>query len=434
MAIYGIDLGTTNSLLGVGDHLLTGLVPSIVNLDNKTAGEINRHDSKSVRSFKVDMSTGTEGLMPVKASSEVLKELKREAGLYGKIKAVITVPADFDDNQRKATRQAAESADIEVVTLINEPTAAALYITKNSKEVAVVFDLGGGTFDVSVIDSRFGSYDVQHSAGDPKCGGDNLDTLIMSHLCKSGKIQLFRLNKDQQLELKLLATSTKIKMQRERHDFDVDLRTYGGQVVTFTEATYIQLMKAAFMKCMVLLHRVVNSSLQVGEKFNVVLVGGSTRCPYLREWVAQEIGQEPVPLTYDPDRAVALGAALYAQMYEDGTAECMVSDVTKGLSIGLSDGTVLMVVQPNSNIPIEEETIVSNPVETERLIVKLYQGDSGLISGNSEIGTLIYDYGKVMAPRVGVVIVTVSVESSGMVKLTCKELGKAPVSKELILT
>lgn len=434
MAIYGIDLGTTNSLLGCGDKLLTGLVPSIVNLDNRSAGEKNRHDTNSVRSFKVDISLGSEGLMPVKASCEVLRELKREAGLKGRIKAVITVPADFDDNQRKATMEAAKLADIEVVALVNEPTAAALYITQKSKEVAVVFDLGGGTFDVSVIDSRFGNYDVQHSAGDPRCGGDNLDTLIMSHLCKLGKIQLFRLNKDLKLELKLLATETKIKMQKTRKDFSVDLRKFGGETVTFTESAYIQLMKNAFMKCMILLHRVINSSLEIGEKYEMVLVGGSTRCPYLREWIAHEIGQEPVPLTYDPDKAVALGAALYAQMVEDGSVEYMVSDVTKGLSIGLNDGTVQNVIPPNSKIPIEEEIMLSNPVEADELRVTLYQGDSGLISGNTSIGTLIYDYGRTVKPTQGVVIVTVGVELSGTVTLSCKELGKPAVTKQLVIS
>lgn len=433
MAIYGIDLGTTNSLLGVGDKLLTGLVPSIVNLQKKTAGEKNREDAESVRSFKVDMSMGTEGLMPIKASSEVLLELKREAGLKGKIKSVITVPADFDDNQRKATLKAAELAGIEVVALVNEPTAAALYITNKSKEVAVVFDLGGGTFDVSVIDSRFGNYDVQHSAGDPRCGGDDLDRAIMLHLCKEAKLQLFRLNKQQKLDLLLLASRVKIQMQKEQHDLDVNLNAYGAGVVKFTEAAYIQLMKVTFMKCMVLLHRVMSSSIQIGEKYNMVLVGGSTRCPYLREWIAQEIGQEPVPLTYDPDKAVALGAALYASMVEDGSVDYMVSDVTKRLSIGLADGTVQEVIPSNSKVPIEEDIMMCNPVEASELKLNLYQGDSGLASGNSYIGELSYDYGRMVAPRKGVVFITVGVEKSGTVTLSCKEIGKNPVSIQLSL-
>lgn len=433
MAIYGIDLGTTNSLLGFKDKLLTGLVPSIVNFKRMTAGAENRNDPESVRSFKVDISMGIEGTLSIKASAEVLRELKREAGLKGNIKAVITVPADFDDSQRKATIRAAELAGIEVVSLVNEPTAAALYITKGKKEVAVVFDLGGGTFDVSVIDSRFGNYDVQHSAGDPRCGGDNLDILIMRNLCKTGGVQLFRLNKTQQLQLRLLSTQTKIDMQKQRKDLDVDLRPFGGCVVKFKESTYIGLMKMAFMKCITLLHRVIDSSLEVGAKYDMVLVGGSTRCPYLREWIAQEIGQEPVALTYDPDKAVAFGAAMYADMFEQGEIDYMVSDVTKGLSIGLSDGTAKVIIPPNSKVPIEEETMLHNPVEAERLTLELYQGDSGLSANNSYIGTLTYDYGETKAPFTGVVMVTVSVATSGVVSLSCKELGKPAVTKELVV-
>lgn len=433
MPIYGIDLGTTNSLLGVGDTLLTGLVPSVVDLTSGKVGEASRENPEAIRSFKVDISMGLEGTISVKASSVVLKELKKEAGLKGRIKAVITVPADFDDSQRKATMRAAELADIEVISLVNEPTAAALYITKGKKEVAVVFDLGGGTFDVSVIDSRFGNYDVQHSAGDPKCGGDNLDTLIMRSLCKEGKLQMFRLDKAQQLELRLTATRTKIAIQKTKKNVSVDLRPLGGEVVNFKVTTYVQLMKMAFMKCITLLHRVIDSSLEIGAKYDMVLVGGSTRCPYLREWIANEIGQEPVELTYDPDLAVAYGAALYATMCESGEIDYMVSDVTKALSIGLNDGTAKNIIPSNSKVPIEEEVMLHNPVEATELTVSLYQGDSGLVANNSYIGTLTYPYGKTMAPTEGVVIVTATVSTSGAVSLSCKELGKPAVTKELVI-
>lgn len=434
MAIYGIDLGTTNSLLGVGKELLTGLVPSVVDLDGKKAGRDEMDNPEAVRSFKVDISMGLEGLQSILASAEVLKQLKREAGIKGKISAVITVPADFDDSQRKATIEAAKRADIEVVSLVNEPTAAALYITQGKKEVAVVFDLGGGTFDVSVIDSRFGNYDVQYSAGDPKCGGDNLDQLILRYLCKQGKISLFRLDKKSKMLLQQLSTQTKLRMQKERKKFTVDLKPLGGVEIDFTEDIYIQLMKTAFMKCITLLHRVIDSSLEIGSKYELVLVGGSTRCPYLREWVTKEVGQKPVELTYDPDRAVAYGAALYAEMLENNEIDYMVSDITKALSIGLQDGTVQNIIPANSKVPIEEEVMLTNPEPANCLKLALYQGDSGLVVNNSYIGQLVYDYGEKKAPYAGNVFVTVSVEASGIVKLSCKELGKKAVAKELVIT
>lgn len=434
MSVYGIDLGTTNSLLGQGDRLLTGLVPSIVDLQAKKVGSDERENVDAVRSFKVDISCGDEGLQSVLASAAVLQELKRQAGLRGRIKCVITVPAEFDDNQRKATMKAAERADIEVVALVNEPTAAAMYITKGMKKVTVVFDLGGGTFDVSVIDSRFGNYDVQHSAGNAHLGGDNLDTLIMSHFVKMGKVQLFRLKKADQLKLKLEATNAKIRMQKERRDFDVNLRAFGGGIITFKEENYKALMQRAFMKCITQLHQVINAAVECGTKFDLVMVGGSTRCPYLREWVAREVGQEPVSLTYDPDLAVAYGAAMYAQMWENGEIDYMVSDITKALSIGLSDGTVMNVIPGSSKIPISEEVMLTNPVEADLLDVKLYQGDSGLAVNNYYIGNLLYPYGEMKAAYTAPVVVTVEVDISGVVRLSCKEVGKEPVQKELVLT
>lgn len=434
MSVYGIDLGTTNSILGLGDKLLTGLVPSVVNMETHRVGTEERENPKAVRSFKVDISMGKEGVQSVAASSEVLKELKRQAGLKGKIKSVVTVPAEFDDNQRKATIRAAELADIEVVSLLNEPTAAALYLSKGKKNVIVVFDLGGGTFDVSVIDSRFGNYDVQYSAGNAHLGGDDFDRLIVQHFVKMGKISLFRLNKEQQLKLKLLATKSKIKMQKTRTDFEIDLSAFNGVRMTFTEANYISLMKRAFLKCMTQLHQVINASIEVGSRFDVVLVGGSTRCPYLREWVEREVGQKPIDATYDPDYAVAYGAALYGQMCESGEVDYMVSEITKGISVGLADGTVQTVVMSGSKIPIEEELMLVNPQDADILDVALYQGDSGLVRNNYYIGNLSYDYGCTKPKLQGPVLVTVRVNGSGTITLSCKEVGKSPVTKELVVS
>lgn len=434
MKIYGIDLGTTNSILGYGNELLTGLVPSVVNLDTGKTGASEKDNPNAIRSFKMDISTGKEGERSLVASAHVLNKLREEAGLEGRIKAVITVPADFNDAQRRATMKAAEMVNIEVASLINEPTAASLYITQGRKTVAIVFDLGGGTFDVSVIDSRFGNYDVQYSEGDTHCGGDDLDKLIMKYIMKEAKIMLFRLSKEQQFRLQQLSTSIKIRMQKERHNFVVDLSEYGAGQLLFTEESYIRLMKLAFMKCITILRHVIDNSIGYGTPFELVMVGGSTRCPYLREWVEHEIGTKCVDMDYDPDLAVAHGAALYASLYESGEADIFVSDVTKALSIGLYDGTVRNIIPQNSKVPIEEDVMLTNPTEVDKLILSLYQGDSGFIQNQDYIGTLTYDYGRMVAPRAGNVIVTVLVESSGRVKLTCKEIGKAPVSVELSIT
>ena len=176
--IYGIDLGTTNSLLGLGDRLLTGLVPSVVNLQTGKAGKDVLEDMSAARSFKCDISMSKEGQLSVSASSRVLRQLVKESGEDVQ-DVVISVPAYFSDNQRHATIKAAELAGLSVVGLINEPTAAAIYASKSRKALSLVYDLGGGTFDVSVVDSRFGDYDVQATDG---CilGGDNFDANIRS--------------------------------------------------------------------------------------------------------------------------------------------------------------------------------------------------------------------------------------------------------------
>lgn len=158
--IYGIDLGTTNSVLGLGDQLLTGLVPSVVDLRTGNAGNDVLEEMSAARSFKCDISLSKEGQLSVSASSRVLRQLVKESGESVE-RVVISVPAYFSDNQRQATIKAAQLAGLDVVGLINEPTAAAIYASKSRQALSLVFDLGGGTFDVSVVDSRFGDYDVQ---------------------------------------------------------------------------------------------------------------------------------------------------------------------------------------------------------------------------------------------------------------------------------
>ena len=426
MAIYGIDLGTTNSLIGLGDEFLSEIVPSIVDLDTKVAGSSLNGSIKATRSFKIDISMSVEGTKSVVASRYVLEELKRKAGGSCVKQVVISVPAYFSDNQRQATIKAANLAGLEVVSLINEPTAAAMYISKNHNALSLVYDLGGGTFDVSVIDSRFGNYDVQATDG-KIIGGDNLDIAIMRYIMKEGKLAVHRLGKEKLNKLQLLARSVKEGISRNRKDVDVDLKEYGGTQITVTVDTYISLMKMTFSDTITKTKRVIGESIPFGENFDLLLVGGSTKCPYLREWLAKELGQEPVPLTYDPDRVVAQGAALYAKLLENGEAEYMVSDVTNQLSIGLADGTVRTIIEKNSKIPIEETTFAVNNVTSDNLTVKFYQGESLLAENNECIGELVYNYGEVKEALCGEVIIGIAVESSGVITFSCKELMKKPV-------
>ena len=429
--IYGIDLGITNSLIGLRDEYLSPLVPSVVDLDNKVAGESVKDKVDADRSFKVDMSMSIEGQPSIVDSSYVLKELRKIAG-GSKVKdVVISVPAYFKDSQRQATKEAAKMAGLNVVSLINEPTAAALYISKTLKRLSVVYDLGGGTFDVSIIDSRFGNYDVQATDG-LILGGDDFDRAIFRHVCKAGGVAVHHMNKRDIMKMTMQCTKWKIQMQKERHDFKIDLSEYGGAPdFVFTENSYVAIMQLIFGETITKTKNVINEAIPYGEQYDIVLVGGSTRCPYLREMIAREIGKEPLPLTYDPDRVVAQGAAMYAEMVKSGDAEALLSDVTCALSIGLSDGTVRTIIPNNSKVPVTDSTMAYNNVASDKLQLDIYQGDSILASQNEHIGRVVYDYGRVMEAYDGCVEVTMSVDASGVITFTCQELLKEPIITKL---
>lgn len=423
--IYGIDLGTTNSLLGLNGELLTGLVPSVVDLTTGMAGASELENMEAVRSFKIDISLFKEGEMPVAASARVLRQLVAESGRDVK-DVVISVPAYFSDNQRRATRKAAELAGLNVVTLINEPTAAAIYASNGREALSVVFDLGGGTFDVSVIDSRLGDYDVQATDG---CilGGDNFDEALRNYVIKQAGIKVHHFYPKDIKRLQRMCSLAKIELQKRQAAVDIDLTSFDAGHFQLTTETYVNIMKTVFAPAIVKAKSVIAESIPVNEPYTLLMVGGSTWCPYLRAWVERELRHEVSPLFYDPDRIVAQGAALYAKMVADGVAEVNVSDVTKALSISLHDGTSRVLIPRNSKIPVEETTMLINPLECEVLKVRLWQGDSYLAKDNEYIGELLYPYGRVVPPGEGEVIVGIRVDVDGTIHLTCKEVLKPAV-------
>lgn len=426
MSIYGIDLGTTNSLIGKYDtEYLSDLVPSCVNLETGVVGKDAYGDMSAKRSFKVDISMGSEGNMPRVASSKVLSELKKIAGWNRITDVVISVPAYFSDNQRQATIEAAKLAGLNVRGLVNEPTAAAMFIAQNRRSLFVVYDLGGGTFDVSLIDARFGAYDVQATEG-RILGGDDFDKAIMRYFVKQGKIPLHKLNEVSRNALLHFSTKAKIKMQKERSDFELDLTPWSGGRIVFKEDDYIQLMKFTFADTINLLKRIIESNIPTSEHFEVLLVGGSTRCPYLQEWIEQECKVNIPKLAYDPDKVVAQGAAMYAFLLESGDINTIVSDVTKALSIELSDGTCSTIVEANSKIPLSAEMMYSNNVEADKIQINLLQGDNTFAKDNECIGTLMWEYSEVKKPLEGQVIVNVSIDTAGVITFSVKEMLKPP--------
>lgn len=260
MAFYGIDLGTTNSLIGLHETgYLSEIVPSCTNLETGETGASMYENMDATRSFKVDMSMGIEGNTPRVASTNVLKELVKQVKNDVVKDVVISVPAYFSDNQRSATMTAAKAAGLNVHALVNEPTAAAMYIADQKQGLYVVYDLGGGTFDCSIIDSRFGAFDVQATDG-RKIGGDNFDANIMRHFIKEGKIPIHKLTPKSRMELQHFATKKKIEMQQRKEAFPIDLSKWGGLEISFTTENYVSIMKLTFsetINCMLSLYHIL---------------------------------------------------------------------------------------------------------------------------------------------------------------------------------
>lgn len=442
MATFGIDLGTTNSLIGLHDtDYLSEIVPSCVNLETGETGASMFDNMNATRSYKVNISMGTEGIVPRTASSFVLKELKRiaerDTGLTVD-DVVISVPAYFSDSQRTATIAAAESIGLNVKNLVNEPTAAAMYIAKDKKSLFVVYDLGGGTFDCSIIDSRFGTYDVQATSG--RCmGGDNFDKCIMQHFIKAGSIPFRGISSDDaRTALQHYAAKIKIELQKTQAPVNVDLRPWCGGQYVFEPKTYVALMKMTFSKTIECMLKLVKQWIPDNEVYDILLVGGSTHCPYLKKWIEETTGRKTAEVNYDPDRVVAQGAAMYASIVDSGDIDNTISDVTKALSIGLYDGTVSVIVPANSKVPLSVEKVFSNPVYADSLILDLYQGESMFAKDNECIGKLRWKYDEPKDINEGQVIVSISIDSSGVITFSANELLKPAilvvldrVSKEL---
>lgn len=374
--IFGIDLGTTNSLIGAGETMFTSLVSS--NVDIKEHKQVPREyvSEDIVSSYKTSMSVGSEGALSVECSSIVLKDLADRAEQQTDIPVkdvVISVPAYFSTSQREAVYKAAEKVDLNVKCLINEPTAAALNVCKDLKDLIVVYDLGGGTFDITVIDSRMGNYAVIATDG-KVLGGDDLDRALVDEAVKECKIPIRYRNSINLKKMKNLMRNAKETIQRTRSDVSVDLSDFGIQSpYTLTVDIYKSIVKDVFWETIVRTHYVINTNVPVSESPKIVFVGGSTSCPYLREMVLNELQLTEVTSDCEPDLIVAKGVAIYADMVEKGTAFSAVDDVTKRLCIEDKLGNSVTVIDTNAIVPAVGTIVCSNTDCSDKLKIKLYQ-------------------------------------------------------------
>lgn len=423
--ICGIDLGTTNSLIGHGEELYTGLVSSSVDVQNKC--QVNRDvvSPDIVSSYKVNMTTGSSGKLPIACSSIILRDLVNKASMRsGKLieDIVVSVPAKFSHTQRQAVWEAAEKAGLTIHGLINEPTAAAIYVCRDMKDLVVVYDLGGGTFDVTILDSRVGNYFVVATDGDGHLAGDNFDLALREKALTDCKIKMrFR------TEEGLKQLTSKIRLAKESFQRNgltqyVDMGMVGGTEWAMTKDIYLSIMKEVFATTVRLTNQIVRVNLLDSETPKIVFVGGSTACPYLRQWVMEETGLEEVECDIMPDLIVAKGVSLYAEMLENGTAEKEVDDVTKCLCIENNLGMAEVIIEKNTVIPVTEVKTFDNTKDSRYLNINLYQGDSLMCKENDYIGTLIYDFGEVRTVGTGIVEVEITVDRNGRIHLSCTDI------------
>ena len=440
--IYGIDLGTTNSLIGCDGHLITRLVPSKVDMNRRVSVPHSSIGEGIVGSYKVNMGLGPESKISVEASTIVLEELCRHVKEYNNEKVedvIISVPAYFSFNQRQAVRQAAENAGLNLISVINEPTAAAIHICGGYSEdikrgVFAVYDLGGGTFDCTLIDSRSGKYKVIATDG---CilGGDNLDKAIANFIMDQQKV--LHENRGKLEVNKLVATCEvcKRKIVEACSYFEPDSYTVevalpesmcrgGNKVGILSIEDYKRLVREVFGETVGILSNLIEANISKGTDVNVVFVGGSVHDTYLCRYVLKQCGIPGTNVHFDdnPDFTVALGVVEYAHAMSKGEADVVFRDVTKQLSIKDEAGKAEVIIEANSSIPCSKTKIFTNHEESKYLNVDLYQGNSSLASDNEFIGTLQYPYGTTMGPNEGDVEVTVSVDSSGFITLEVEDI------------
>lgn len=430
--ICGIDLGTTNSLIGHGDELYTGLVSSSVDISTKS--QVNRDvvSDNIVSSYKVNMTIGESGKLPIACSSIILRDLvnkaQQQCGEYID-EVVISVPAKFSHTQRQAVYDAAEMAGLTVRGLINEPTAAAIYTCKDVKDLVVVYDLGGGTFDVTILDSRAGNYFVVATDGDGHLAGDNFDEALAKIAMDEMKVKIRKRTPNNIKILKAHIRNAKEAMQRSGMTQYVDMSCMDCPEWKLTLDTYCATMREVFAPTIRLTKQLIQTNLMDTEVPKLVFVGGSTACPFLRDWVSAEVGLEAIENDIQPDYIVARGVALYAKMVQDGTAMDEVDDVTKCLCIENDRGMADVIIEKNTLIPTSEIKMFDTPVKSRYLEVNLYQGDDILCRNNDYIGTLVYDYGEEREPGDGFVEIEVTVDHNGRISLACTDIKNNSTQK-----
>ena len=406
---------------------------------NEESKEVSYGVEKAGSNVKVKCPVLNKQFAPEEVSAQVLRKLAEDAGKYlGETvtQAVITVPAYFNDSQRQATKDAGKIAGLEVLRIINEPTAAALAygLDKKSNERILVFDLGGGTFDVSVLEVGDGVFEVLSTSGDTHLGGDDFDKVIVDYLADTFKAnEGIDLRSDKQALQRLTEAAEKAKIELSsatQSEINLPFITATPEGpkhldLTLTRAKFEELASKLIDRCRVPVEQALkDAKLSSSELDEVVMVGGSTRIPAVLELVKRVTGKDPNQ-TVNPDEVVAVGAAIQGGVLAGEVKDILLLDVTP-LSLGVETlgGVMTKMITRNTTIPTKKTEVYSTAVDGQTNVeIHVLQGEREMASDNKSLGTFRLD-GIPPAPRgVPQIEVTFDIDANGILSVTAKDKG-----------